>query len=233
VVVEAGFASVAVLVGGRLAEQARRDGLLKAVARQSTVAALEDSARVPRRRASVIKHSAHLPEPLLLGARLSLRRPRRLVLSVFGVAITASGRMAVLVMHATEAGWSFGPRMAQATTIISVMLIFLAAVNTIFIAWTTTLEARHPAVLARALGATPEQVTTGLSVAQLLPALFGALLGIPGGIGIFDAAKASGPTSVPPALWIVVMVVVMLLAIAVLTAIPTRIGARRLVTEVL
>jgi putative ABC transport system permease protein len=54
-------------------------------------------------------------------------------------------------------------------------------------AWTTALDARRPAALARALGATPAQVTTGLSVAQLLPALAGALLGIPGGIGINDA----------------------------------------------
>ncbi len=202
-------------------------------ARQSTVAALEDSARVPRRRASVIRLSTHLPAPLLLGTRLVFRRPRRLVLSVFSVAVTASGLMAVLVMHATAAGWSFGPRLAQATTITSVMLVILAAINAIFIAWTTALEARHPAALARALGATPEQITTGLSVAQLLPALVGALLGIPGGIGIFDAAKASGPTTVPPALWIVVMVIGTLLSIAVLTAIPTRIGASRPVTEVL
>src|SRR6266536_1266076 len=60
-------------------------------ARQSTVAALDDSARVPRRRAAVIRLSAHLPAALLLGARLAVRRPRRLLLSVFSVAVTASG----------------------------------------------------------------------------------------------------------------------------------------------
>ena len=202
-------------------------------ARRSTVAALEDSARVPRRRAEVIRLSAHLPAPLLLGARLVVRRPRRLVLSVFSVAVTASGVVAVLVLRATAAGWSLGPRVTQATTIVSVMLVVLAAVNAIFIAWTTALDARHPAALARALGATPAQITTGLSIAQLLPALAGALLGIPGGIGIYDAAKNGGTTTIPSALWLAVMIAGTLLAIAVLTAIPTHIGARRPVTEVL
>jgi ABC-type lipoprotein release transport system permease subunit len=202
-------------------------------ARQSTVAALEDSARAPRRRAAVIRLSAHLPAPLLLGARLAVRRPRRLLLSVFSIAVTASGLAAVLVLHATAGGF-LGSRVAQATTIISVMLVILAAVNAVFIAWATALDARHPAALARALGATPAQITTGLSVAQLLPALAGALLGIAGGIGIYDAAKnGPGATTIPPALWLAVMVAGTLLAVAVLTAIPTRIGARRSVAEVL
>ena len=202
-------------------------------ARQSTVAALEDSARTPPRRAAVIRLSAHLPAPLLLGARLALRRPRRLLLSVFSVAVTTSGLVAVLILHATSGTWSRGPQVARATTIISVMLVVLAAVNAVFIAWTTALEARHPAALARALGATPEQITAGLSVAYLPPALFGALLGIPGGIGIYDAPKnGSGPTTLPSALSLVLMVVLTLLVIGVLTAIPTRIGARRPVAEV-
>jgi hypothetical protein len=182
----------------------------------------------------VIALSAHLPATLLLGVRIAVRRPRRLLLSVFSVAVTTSGLVAVLILHATSATWSLGSQVAQATTIVSVMLIVLAAVNAIFIAWTTSLEARHPAALARALGATPEQVTTGLSVAFLPSALIGALLGIPGGIGIYDAAKSgAGATAFPPVLWLVAMVVLTLLVIAVLTAIPTRIGARRPVAEVL
>jgi putative ABC transport system permease protein len=203
-------------------------------ARQSTVAALEDSARPPRRSAAVIGLSAHLPATLLLGARLVVRRPRRLLLSVFSVAVTTSGLVAVLIIHARSATWSLGPQVIQATTIISVMLIVLAAVNAVFIAWTTALEARHPAALARALGATPEQITTGLSVAFLPPALLGALLGIPGGISIYDGARSGGgATTLPSALWLVAMVILTLLVIAALTAIPTRIGARRPVAEVL
>lgn len=58
---------------------------------QSTVAALEDSARPPRRSAATIRLSAKLAPALLLGARLAGRRPRRLLLSVFSVAVAASG----------------------------------------------------------------------------------------------------------------------------------------------
>jgi ABC-type lipoprotein release transport system permease subunit len=202
-------------------------------ARQSTVAALNDSARPPRRRAWVVRLSAHLPAPLLLGVRLAARRPRRLILSIFSVAVTTSGLVTVLIIHATASNWSLGPQVMRVTTIISVMLIALAAVNAIFMAWTTALDARHPAALAQALGATPAQITNGLTIAQLLPALVGALLGIPGGIAIYNNPNDHGATMLPSALWAVATIVLTLLAIAVLTAVPTRIGARRPVAQVL
>jgi ABC-type lipoprotein release transport system permease subunit len=203
-------------------------------ARQSTVAALEDSARTPRRRETTIRLSGHLPAPLLIGTRLAVRRPLRLLLSVFSVAVTTSGLVAVLIFRAKSATWSQGPQVTRATTVISVMLVVLAAVNAVFIAWTTAVESRHPAALVRALGATPEQITAGLSFAQLIPALAGALLGIAGGIAIFDVARSGpGATTLPSAARLAAMVVLTLLAVAVLTAVPTRIGARRPVAEVL
>lgn len=112
------LASVAVLVGGRMAEQTRRVGLLK------------------------IRLSAHLPVPLLLGVRIVLRRPRRLLLAALSVAVTGSGIVAVLIQHGSGAGWSFGRQLSEATSLVSVMLVTLAAVNAVFIAWTTALEAR-------------------------------------------------------------------------------------------
>lgn len=201
-------------------------------ARRSTVAALEDSARVPRRRAAVIGLSAHLPAPLLLGARLHARRPRRLLLSTFSVAITTTALVIVLIWHAT-AGQFLGARVTQATAIISVMLVILAAVNTVFIAWATALDARHPAALAQALGATPGQITAGLSAAQLAPALAGTLLGIGAGILIEAPRSGGGQPTIVPAGWLAVLVVATLLAVAALTAVPARIGARRRLTDVL
>lgn len=205
---------------------------------QSTVAALEDSARPPRRVGAIIGLSASLPPALLLGVRLAGRRPRRLLLSVFSVAVAASGLVAVLILHATLAGRllgpQLGPQVTQATTIISVMMVILAAVNAFFIAWTTALETGHAAALARALGATPRQVTTGLTVAYLAPALVGALLGIPGGLAIYDGAKhGGGPTTLPATVWLVALVVVTVAVIGVLTAIPTRVSARQPVADVL
>jgi putative ABC transport system permease protein len=73
-------------------------------------------------------------------------------------------------------------RLNEVLLVITITLVALAAVNAIFVTWATALDARHSAALARALGATPQQVSAGLSAALMLPALAGALLGIPGGI---------------------------------------------------
>ncbi|MGH2719408.1 MAG: ABC transporter permease, partial [Actinomycetota bacterium] len=202
-------------------------------ARKSTVAALEGWTRPPRRRSWAIRLSAHLPAPLLLGARFAARRPRRLLLTLFSVAVTSSGLVAILILKATTGSWSLGPRVTQATTIISVMLVVLAALNAIVIAWATALDVRHAAALARALGATPGGITAGLAASQLLPSLLGTLLGVPGGIAVYDLAKQGGSTVVPAALPLIAIVVGSLVAVAVLTAIPVRIGARRPAGEAL
>ena len=51
------------------------------------------------------------------------------------------------------------------------MLATLAAVNIVCITWATVQDSRHAAAITRALGATAGQLTTGLSAAQLFPAL--------------------------------------------------------------
>ncbi len=156
-----------------------------------------------------------------------------LTVSAVSVAIAASGLVTILILYATTANWSLGPRVAQATTIISVMLVILATVNAFFIAWTTALETRYPAALARALGATPGQVTAGLTAAYLVPGLVGAVLGIPGGLIVFDLAKHGGSTTLPAPGPLILMVAVTLVVIGVLTAIPIRIAARNPVADVL
>src|SRR5690348_6850320 len=55
-------------------------------ARTSTVSALADAARPPRRRPALIALSARLPVPLLLGLRLVARRPRRALLGAASIA---------------------------------------------------------------------------------------------------------------------------------------------------
>jgi UPF0716 family protein affecting phage T7 exclusion len=73
----------------------------------------------------------------------------------------------------------------------------------------------------------------GLSVAQLLPALAGALLRIPAGTARYGAVQNEGPQGNPPAWWLLAMVQGMLLAVAGLTAIPAHIGARHPAAEIL
>jgi len=211
-------------------------------ARTSTARALADTARRPRRSGWLIAVSARLPASLLMGLRLAGRRPRRVVLQMFSTAVTVSGIVAVLVIHAVnhlQRGGSSplaNPEtrsLNQVTLILTIMLVILAAVNAILTTWATVLDARRSSAVVRAIGATPGQISAGLSVAQLLPVLAGALLGIPGGIGLYTVAKNGGPTVIPATWWLVAAVIGTLVALAGLTAIPARIGARRPVTEVL
>jgi putative ABC transport system permease protein len=212
-------------------------------ARTSTVSALADAARPPRRRPLLIAVSARLPVPLLLGLRLAARRPRRAVAGMFSVAVTVSGIVAVLMAHARNSAAQLGAasgldnprtdRLNQMLLVLTVMLVTLAAVNAIFITWTTALDARHSSALTRALGAPPRQVIAGLSAAQVLPALAGAILGIPGGIGLHAAVRHGGTMTYPPLWWLIAVVPGTLVVMAVLTAIPARIGARRPPGEIL
>ncbi|MGZ4768615.1 MAG: ABC transporter permease [Ilumatobacteraceae bacterium] len=203
-------------------------------ARQSTLTSLNNSARPPRRNVALTALSAHLPPTLLLGVRLVARRPRRLLFTVFSVAVTSSGLVAVMIVRTRSAMWSLGPQVARATSIITIMLIVLAAVNAAFIAWTTALETRAPTTLARALGATPGQITAGPALAFLPPTLLGAILGIAGGIGIFEAARnGPGHTALPSTISLAAMVALTGIVIAVLTCIPTRISARRPVADMI
>jgi ABC-type lipoprotein release transport system permease subunit len=206
-------------------------------ARTSTVSALADSARAPRRTAWLIALSARLPVPLLLGLRAAARRPRRVVLATASITITVSGIVAALAAHAdvgTAAALDTAraDRLNQVLLVITITLVALAAVNAIFVTWATAVDARHSSALARALGATPQQVSAGLSAAQALPALVGASLGIPGGIGLISVADPDA-TTLPPLWQLLAVVPAAVLVIAVLTAVPARLAARRPAAEVL
>jgi ABC-type lipoprotein release transport system permease subunit len=205
--------------------------------RTSTVLALADAARPPKRTAWLIAASARLPVPLLLGLRVAARRPRRTALSVVSIAITVSGIVAALAAHADIADATTNSiradQMNQVLLALVITLVVLAAVNAIFVTWTTALDNKHSSALTRALGATPQQVSAGLSAAQVLPALAGALLGIPGGLELIAVSDPDAATPMPPLWQLLAVVPCTVLVIAALTAIPARIGARRPVAELL
>ena len=98
--------------------------------------------------------------------------------------------------------------------------------------WTAVLDARHPLAVARTLGATPAQVTVGMAVAQLLPALPGVALGIPAGIGLYLVAAAGDPRHAPDS-WMLALALTVLLSVAALTAIPALAATRRPVADTL
>jgi ABC-type lipoprotein release transport system permease subunit len=216
-------------------------------ARSSTVDALADSARPPRRTGWLIAISARLPVPLLLALRVAARRPRRVVLGVVGIAITVSGIFVALVLNAylTTQPLAGGyddtqvQLLRQVLLVVMLILLALAAVNAIFITWATVLDNRHSSALARALGATPRDVSAALAAAQVLPALAGAILGVfPGGFALFAAINAitggDSDRATLPSLWqLLAVVLVTVLVVAALTAVPARLGGRRPVTETL
>jgi len=208
-------------------------------ARTSTVSALADAPRVPSRRPLIIAISARVPVPLLLALRQLSRRPRRALLNATSIAVTVTGIVAILASHAHTpiANLTISnlklDRFNELTAIITIMLIILAAVNTTFIGWATAADGRFSSALQRALGATAGQVTAGLSMTALLPALPGAIIGIPLGIAVYHLLASGTPLAVPPAWQLAGVFLATLLAVTVLTAIPSRLGARRSPAQVL
>jgi hypothetical protein len=215
-------------------------------ARSSTVSALNDVARPPRRRELLIQISGRLPIPMQFGLRLVARRPRRALLSTANVALTVTGIVAVIAFHAfadaklsgsvLTAGGLSNPvinRDEQMLTIITIMLVTLAVLNAIFTTWATVLDARRSSALMRALGARVRQVSEGLVVAQVLSALPGAILGVPLGILLFKVAVHNSSVSSTLFIWLGATVVGTLAVMALLTTVPAQIGARRSVAAVM
>ncbi|HEV2638466.1 MAG TPA: FtsX-like permease family protein [Actinocrinis sp.] len=212
--------------------------------RTSLVRAIEDAARAPRRRGLLIALSARLPVPALLGLRMAARRPRRSVLSAISIAITVATIVTVMIAFAGSPGSVVDgftsptpPRnLLQEHVILAftAVLVVLAVINVVFITWTTALDSRRPPAVARALGASPGQVAAGLSAAQLVPALAGSVLGVPLGFGLFAAVNHHGSgLTVPPVWWLAGSVLGVLGLLALLSAIPARITARRSVSGIL
>src|SRR6202034_1076712 len=167
----------------------------------------------------------------------------RALLTAASVAITVTGIVAVLTFHATAdrviSGAASGignpvvSRDEQMLMVVTVVLVALATLNAICSTWTTMLDNRHAAALSRALGASPSQVSAGLTAALVMPALPGAVIGVPLGIGLFKVANHGGVTNVPPVWWLVAAVLVTLFVLGLLSAIPARFGARRPAAEAL
>ena len=214
-------------------------------ARTSTVRALSGPARAPRRSPWLLALSARLPVPFLLGVRVAARRPRRALLAMASLAFTVAMVVAAIAMHGDIArkdarlgGPGFVPgagnpvteQVSQVVLALTLALLALAAANAVLIAWATSLDARRLTGLARALGATPRQVTAGLSAAQLLPAFGASLLGVPLGLAIYYAARTAGGAPGPvllPYASLPLVVPGTLVVVAVLTAVPIRAVCRR------
>jgi putative ABC transport system permease protein len=214
-------------------------------ARTSTIMALGDPARPPRRRAWLIALSSRLPVPLLLALRLIARRPRRAALTAASLTIAVAMIVAALalqyridVRNQANAGYLVGSggvadRASHLVYLLSAILAVLAAINAIFTAWVTVIDAQRSTALTRAIGATPRQIGAGLTAAQLIPGLGAACLGIPVGLGLYQLAGGHLQEASPPLWWLLAVIPGTLIVVAALTALPARLGANRPVAEVL
>jgi putative ABC transport system permease protein len=215
-------------------------------ARTSTVSALNDPAHPPRRRPWLIAMSAALPVPLLLGLRLVARRTRRAVLTSASLTVAVTMVVAALtVQHDLKVtdrrsapvgmfvSSSIGSQANHVLIVLSVILVILAAISATFTAWATVIDAQASTALVRALGATPRQISTGLTTAQLFPGLIAACVGIPAGLLLYELAGGHLSEPRPPLMWLLAVIPGTLIAVTAMTAIPARIGARLSVAEVL
>ncbi|MFG2099325.1 FtsX-like permease family protein [Micromonospora echinaurantiaca] len=206
-----------------------------------TVDALADAATPPRRRGWRVWLSRRMPTALLIGVRINARRPRRARLVMVNTLITTAGLAALLMglaqdrhvrLGETELTNPRGTRTLQAMLLVIVVLCVLALINAVVSTWTAVLDARHPLAVARTLGATPAQVTAGMAVAQILPAIPGVALGIPAGIGLY-LVTSRGDVQYAPASWMLALALTVLLTVAALTAIPALAATRRPVADAL
>lgn len=215
-------------------------------ARTSTVGSLRDTAQPPRRHAWLIALSARVPTELLLGLRLVARRIRRTALTGAGLLVAVATVVTALAVHQNLHVADRRPtpidlfnshgvdqQANHVLVLLSVLLVALAAITVTFTAWATVIDAQRSTALARALGATPRQVSSGLITAQLLAALPAACLGIPAGLLLYAAAGGHLSEAPVPVAALLAVIPVTLLAVAAVSAVPVRLAARRSVAEVL
>jgi putative ABC transport system permease protein len=215
-------------------------------ARTSTIGALSDPARPPRRRPHMIALSTWLPVPLLLGLRLVARRPRRTILSAASLATAVTMVVAALTLRfqldvtkqehnptGLMQSSAIGSPVTHLVFVLGAVLVVLASMSAILTTWATVIDAERSTALARALGATPRQVTSGLTTVQLLAGFVAACIGIPAGLGIYEVAGGDVAKANPPLLVLLAVIPCTLAVVAALTAIPARLGANRSVAAVL
>ena len=213
-------------------------------ARSSTVSALADAARTPKRRGGLISLSRRLPVPVLFGLRLAARRPRRALLSAASIAVTVAGIVAVLAFHATVTGnFRAGFRRAGQPGHQPGRadaggdhrhdgrpggrqrhLHRLGGRPR-----RTALLGHRPFPGHHARGKTASSLLT----TQLLPALAGALFGIPVGIALYGAVQQGGSRAGLPAGVDPPPGARNLLAVAALTAVPAKISTRQPIAQIL
>lgn len=231
--------AIAVILAVAVAAAATAGPAIKG-ARTSTVRALANPARPPQRNQSLIDWSNRLPAPLILAVRTSARRPARTLLAIASITVAVATTVATLALaHTTTLGVKVaGNVLAAARTqsinhvaaALTALLITVAAINILFVTWATIIDTRRTNALARALGATPRQITTGLATTQAIAALIATLAGLPAGFVLYAAIGGNPNRANLPVLLFLAIIPTTTAAVGALAAIPARIAATAPVT---
>ena len=229
-----GTAAAATLLAVAVAVAATAGPALKG-ARTSTIRALTNPSRPPRRNQTLIDLSNRLPAPLLLAVRTSARRPGRALLAIASITVAVATTVATLSLrHTTVLGVRVAGNVVAASRTQSVnqvaaalttTLLTVAAINVLFVTWATILETRHSNALARALGASSRQITAGITATQVIAALIATLAGLPSGFVLYAAVGGNPARANLPVLLFVAIIPIAMATVAVLAAIPARIAA--------
>jgi putative ABC transport system permease protein len=215
-------------------------------ARATTIRMLIPEIAPPHRARWFATVTRRVRPPLSLALRVATRRTRRAVLNAGGLTISVAMIVAALtVQHDLQVNGSGYTQVSPITgnetadqadhilIALSLVLVVLALITATFTAWATVVDSRRSSALARALGATPRDITIAFLAVQLLPALGAACIGIPAGLVLYSVAGGSLSEAQPPVLWLLSVIPVTLVAVAALTAPIARRSAHQSVAEVL
>jgi putative ABC transport system permease protein len=229
-----GTAAIAIALAAAVAVAATAGPAIKG-ARTSTIRALANPARPPQRNQRLIDLSNRLPPPLLLAIRTSARRPARTLLAIASITVAVATTVATIALRNTTvlgvkvAGNVLAAAKTQSVNHVAAsltaVLLTVAAINVLFVTWATIIETRRTNALARALGASPRQVTAGLTATLAIAALIAALAGLPAGFVLYAAVGGNPTRANLPVLLFLAIIPITTAAVAVLAAIPARIAA--------
>jgi ABC-type lipoprotein release transport system permease subunit len=211
--------------------------------RASTAAVLTALGRRTPRRRTAIAISSRLPTAGLIALRLIARRPRRSIITAAGIAVAATGTVAVLLAnahlsaeHAHLDGGLADPnaeRLDHLMLALTVLLLTLAVLDVAFVATATALDAQTSLAVVQALGCTPAATLCSIATALAAPALLGTVVGLPAGVGLFAALQTSSGGASAPIAELLIVLLLLVCATAAIAALSARLSARRTIAQML
>lgn len=202
--------------------------------RATTLRALTPAARAPRGAGLRVPG----PRAWQIGLRSLLRRPTRTISTVIGGALAIAVMTIAVALRTSQAiALAHNPHDAANRALLGeirgivvtagVAMIALALVNAAIVATLAARDSARSYAIMRTLGATPGQTAASFLCGQLTSAVLAVALGIPAGIGVFNALRR-GLDAVQLSLsTVATLTFAALVAYLAIAAVPALVLARR------